>query len=430
MALKRIIIGTPSFSMARQKGWAFVDKTRYLALLENECGTPAPVFLRPRRFGKTFLAEMLYCYYDKSLAGEFEQNFKGTWIYSHKTREAGSFCCLCLDFSAVSSDPGEAGQSMADELACAMRDFACRYPDLGLPCEQLDEYSSACPADLMEAFAKHFMSSARGGERLFIIIDECDFLANGILQGIGGEPSHGPGQYGFARDFYACLQRFHGQGAGNPISRLFITGVTDVSLEPLFQGLECARDISSDRKFSAMAGFTHGELSRLADETLDSSAMPKLEKNGLMAAMEEHYDGYSFSDDAQERVFNPNMCLAFLYSVARRGALPKKAPGNGGDPAARLSALLNLADPKARGCICDALARYGQIAAPGALEARPFRGGALGLDEAVRLLLRMGYLTFGGCGNARFRLANRLSSDAFFACLGAKAGQAPTALQG
>ncbi len=106
MALKRIIIGTPSFSMARQKGWAFVDKTRYLALLENECGTPAPVFLRPRRFGKTFLAEMLYCYYDKSLAGEFEQNFKGTWIYSHKTREAGSFCCLCLDFSAVSSDPG------------------------------------------------------------------------------------------------------------------------------------------------------------------------------------------------------------------------------------------------------------------------------------------------------------------------------------
>ncbi len=106
MAFKRIIVGNPSYSQAMKNGWAIVDKTRFIERLEN-AGTMAPVFLCPRRFGKTFLTDMLCCYYDMSLEGDFEENFKGTWICSHKTASASSYCCLCLDFSSVSLAPSE-----------------------------------------------------------------------------------------------------------------------------------------------------------------------------------------------------------------------------------------------------------------------------------------------------------------------------------
>ncbi len=74
---------------------------RFIELLENGCTTDAPVFLRPRRFGKTFLALALFNYYDRSLESRFEQNFRGTWICSHRTAGASSFCCLRFDFSSV-----------------------------------------------------------------------------------------------------------------------------------------------------------------------------------------------------------------------------------------------------------------------------------------------------------------------------------------
>ena len=45
-----------NFAEMRERGFYYVDKTRYITLLEQY---KAPVFLRPRRFGKSLLVSTL-----------------------------------------------------------------------------------------------------------------------------------------------------------------------------------------------------------------------------------------------------------------------------------------------------------------------------------------------------------------------------------
>lgn len=61
----------------RNKGYYYVDKTRFIEKLESY---KAPVFLRPRRFGKSLLCSMLSCYYDLRQADQFERLFGDTYI--------------------------------------------------------------------------------------------------------------------------------------------------------------------------------------------------------------------------------------------------------------------------------------------------------------------------------------------------------------
>ena len=43
------------------------------------------MFLRPRRFGKSLWCSIPEAYYDTYYQPEFEQIFKGTWIYDNRT---------------------------------------------------------------------------------------------------------------------------------------------------------------------------------------------------------------------------------------------------------------------------------------------------------------------------------------------------------
>ena len=103
MANKNIIIGMRSLSEIREKNGIYIDKTRFIEELENNAGTNVPVFLRPRRFGKSLTVSMLLNYYDICKKDLFDKNFKGTWIYDHRTPLANSFYVLRFDFSDVSS---------------------------------------------------------------------------------------------------------------------------------------------------------------------------------------------------------------------------------------------------------------------------------------------------------------------------------------
>ncbi|MBQ9221911.1 AAA family ATPase, partial [Succinivibrio sp.] len=105
MSKKKIIVGMCTLSEIRDKDGIYIDKTRFIDYLENDAGTSVPVFLRPRRFGKSLTASMLHSYYDISEKDQFEKNFKGTWIYDHRTPLASSYYVIHFDFSNVASDP-------------------------------------------------------------------------------------------------------------------------------------------------------------------------------------------------------------------------------------------------------------------------------------------------------------------------------------
>ena len=66
---KRIIYAAPNYAELRRDNGYFVDKIEYIAKLAE---INNPIFLRPRRFGKSFLCSMLHAYYDLLYKDEFE----------------------------------------------------------------------------------------------------------------------------------------------------------------------------------------------------------------------------------------------------------------------------------------------------------------------------------------------------------------------
>ena len=417
MALKRIVVENISIAYARKENLAYVDKTRFIEKLEN-IGTRVPVFIRPRRFGKTFLAYTLYNYYDKSLAGQFDNYFKGTWIHSHKTPEASSYYCLRFDFSSVSADPSAVEMGMAEEVAGGLSKFSRRYPELGMSDEELNPKNYESPSSLLKAFLNNFVVRARHEERLFVIIDEYDHFANDILasdkDAFRKITSTSQSREGFIKQFYACLKQFYGNGSELPIARFFITGVSALSLDSLTSGFNIATNISSFEQFNDMAGFTHEELSKLIDETVDFKAHPGLSKDNLMNVMEKYYDGYVFSPDSDQRIFNPSMCLAFLEYVARMGKMPSVMPSNTGDDIEKLGGMLKLTDQESQQKIIDSIFRHEDVFAmePGELNLN--RGGFFDWNQTVWMLYYLGYLTISlGHGPRKYRCPNEVTYRAF-----------------
>jgi len=76
----------------------FVDNTANIRVLEN---VATPVFLRPKRFGKSVVCSMLAHYYDANLKGRFDEFFGKTDIGRNPTPLRNSFLVLQFDFSTV-----------------------------------------------------------------------------------------------------------------------------------------------------------------------------------------------------------------------------------------------------------------------------------------------------------------------------------------
>ena len=76
----------------------FVDNTRYIRELE---AIKTPVFLRPKRFGKSVVCSMLAHYYDVDLKDRFDELFGKTDIGRDPTPLRNSFLVLTFDFSTV-----------------------------------------------------------------------------------------------------------------------------------------------------------------------------------------------------------------------------------------------------------------------------------------------------------------------------------------
>ncbi|MEM7536801.1 MAG: AAA family ATPase, partial [Chloroflexota bacterium] len=98
---RQIYYAAPNIRQLRKKNGYFVDKTEYIAKLEQISN---PIFLRPRRFGKSFMCSLLEHYYDVSFKDQFDDLFGGTWIGQHPTGYQNQFVVLHLNFSKVKID--------------------------------------------------------------------------------------------------------------------------------------------------------------------------------------------------------------------------------------------------------------------------------------------------------------------------------------
>ncbi|MDR2761392.1 MAG: AAA family ATPase [Planctomycetaceae bacterium] len=77
---KRLPYGNADFNSIRtENNYVYVDKTRFIELLEKE-GAKSKIFIRPRRFGKSLFLSMLDYYYDINYKKKFKQLFGDLYI--------------------------------------------------------------------------------------------------------------------------------------------------------------------------------------------------------------------------------------------------------------------------------------------------------------------------------------------------------------
>lgn len=320
----KIPYGLSNFRLIREGGYFYADKTPFFAALETYYRHV--VFLRPRRFGKSTLLSTLEHYYGVEHEDRFDELFGGLWVHANPTRERSSYLVLTLDFSQVATDAGPEvlRRTFFEVVRGSASAFILRYqeriPPLADIYSRLDQYQDA------EALVGAILDVVSTTPyRVYVLIDEYDHFANRLLAG-GAEQTYDAviTKTGFVRSFYATLKAGTRSGA---VARIFVTGVSPLMLDDLSSGFNIATHASLSPRLHALAGFTHAEARRAVDELL--TARPDLagkaglsDRDTLLAVLEEHYDGYRFSQDVEERVFNSDMVLYFLRELDDRGRYP------------------------------------------------------------------------------------------------------------
>ena len=94
----RIPYAVGNFEELIDDEYYFVDKTAYLHQLESY---KSPVFLRPRRFGKSLWCSLLECYYDVNRRERFEALFGKLAIGRDPTPARNSYLVMRFNFSKV-----------------------------------------------------------------------------------------------------------------------------------------------------------------------------------------------------------------------------------------------------------------------------------------------------------------------------------------
>ena len=256
---KPILYGVADYAQIRKKNGWFVDRTAKIRDLE---ATAYAMFLRPRRFGKSLLTTILQAYYDITYADRFDEFFAGTDIGANPTDERGKYLILKFDFSAVSKDIAKVQDDFDYKASLRCDDFARCYAKI-LP-EGLSERILKAP-DIGKKLAQ-IMSGLRGsGLDVYVIIDEYDNFTNTILAESGqnayDDLCHGDG---FFKQFFTDLKTLT-TDFGAPLKRLFITGVSPVTMDDVTSGFNIGTNISLDPQFADLTGFRHDDLRAIAD---------------------------------------------------------------------------------------------------------------------------------------------------------------------
>ena len=298
----------------RRERTLYVDKTRFLHDLERE---RYAFLIRPRRFGKSCWVALLESYYDRNRADRFETIFGGTDIARQPTPNRHRYVILRFDFSAF------------DDTLETLRERFEDYCLIGLR-YALEDNEDLFPPPVIERILSHpgidgklndlFRYTARHGIPLYVLIDEYDNFANTILAHRGVEAyesfTHGGGFY---RNFFATLKAGAGHGGG--VERLFITGVSPITMDDVTSGFNIGTNISLRPKFNDMLGFTRADVRQLL-ETYHDCGVLRQDVDEALAVMSEWYNGYRFAKGAAGDLYNTDMVLYYLHESIANEAPP------------------------------------------------------------------------------------------------------------
>ncbi len=312
--------GQSDFATIRKDNKYYVDKTMFIPMLEEY---NYQMFLRPRRFGKSLMLNMLGAYYDVAMKDDFDMLFGDLYIGKNPTEEHNKYLILRFDFSKVDPDPAKVNESFNDLVLVTLRNFAKAYKDL-LPngiVEELYQEKSSNTAFTRLLSAVHLV-----GQYVYAIIDEYDNFANTMLADSESNYTNLTHGEGFFRLFFNNLKSTTNDNNA-PVARIMISGVTPLTLSDVTSGYNIGKNISTKPQFNSFVGFTESEFRQMLEYYRDATGIFRHSVDELIEITKPWYDNNCFSSGAvgNERLYNSDMALYFIAEyIENNGKIPEK----------------------------------------------------------------------------------------------------------
>jgi hypothetical protein len=275
--MQKLPIGIQDFIRLREDNYLYVDKTEQIHRLMN---AGAFLFLaRPRRFGKSLLVTTL-----KEIFTGNQALFRGLWIEDKIDWQPHPV--ILINFNALNYRQQSLGEALAqymDELAHA-HGFALASGD----------YKGKF-RELITRLAQH--------GRVVLLVDEYDKPITDLLEDEQKVQEH----VATLKDFYAVLK------APEAVHLHFtlLTGVSKYGKISIFSDLNNLLDLTTDRRFATLLGYTQQELERDFAEQIDRLCTThNLGRVEMLQQIEFWYNGYSW--DGVNRVYVPFSTLVFF----------------------------------------------------------------------------------------------------------------------
>lgn len=316
---KRIPYGMQNFEDVIKEDCYYVDKTPFIEQIEES--NKYFFFIRPRRFGKTLTLSMLENYYDINKKDKFEEIFGKLYIGQNPTPEHSTYLIIHLNFAEVAAGLDDYKDGL-DNHCRLVFNFFC------------DIYAHILPAGTKEGLQQEpdAVSKLRFlcqkcqevGKKIYLFIDEYDNFTNMILAHEEHlmryrNQTHGEG---YLRQFFNTIKG----AAGNTLGRVFVTGVSPVTMDDLTSGFNIGTNYSLSSDFNEMTGFTEEEVREMLDYY--GSVLPfNHTTDELIKVMKPWYDNYCFAEESYGKttMYNSVMVLNFVDNYIRSNyQIPKK----------------------------------------------------------------------------------------------------------
>ena len=303
---KRIPYGMQNFEDVIKEDCYYVDKTPFIEQIEES--NKYFFFIRPRRFGKTLTLSMLENYYDINKKDKFEEIFGKLYIGQNPTPEHNTYLIIHLNFAEVAAGLDDYKDGL-DNHCRLVFNFFC------------DIYAHILPAGTKEGLQQEpdAVSKLRFlcqkcqevGKKIYLFIDEYDNFTNMILAHEEHlmryrNQTHGEG---YLRQFFNTIKG----AAGNTLGRVFVTGVSPVTMDDLTSGFNIGTNYSLSPDFNEMTGFTEEEVREMLDYY--GSVLPfNHTTDELIKVMKPWYDNYCFAVKSYGKttMYNSVMVLNFI----------------------------------------------------------------------------------------------------------------------
>ena len=312
----KIPYGESDFEKVILQGFFYQDRTKYIRDLEN-----APSFiyyLRPRRFGKSLFVTMLHHYYDLKDKPNFDKLFGQLDIGKNPTPLANQYMVLSFEFSRIqTSTPEKTFNGFLRNVREGVGIFLERYDAFFPTTVQEPILSQKQPDDVLATLFFYYnkIKDKQDLPKIYLLIDEYDHFANELVSFNYKFFEKSVTENGFVRKFYETIKT---ATRDSIIDRLFITGVSPLTLDSMTSGFNIGTNLSLSENFHAMMGLEEKEVQGI----LKNIGIEESKVSVVSADLKSWYDGYLFNIHAKNPVFNTDMVLYFAVQYQMTGRYP------------------------------------------------------------------------------------------------------------